>query len=71
LNHLCFLSHRFEVIRQTALAAEPLKWSPPEGSKWDEKDYEVELKKLENEAEERLDKKIDELMKKIDTTGAK
>jgi RecB family endonuclease NucS len=58
------------VIRQTALAAEPVKWSPPEGSKWEEKDYELELKKLEKEAEERLDKKIDELMSKIETTGA-
>jgi hypothetical protein len=60
---------RFEVIRQTAIAAEP-KWAPSDGAKWDEKDYEKELKKLEKEAEDRLDKKIDELMKKIETTGA-
>jgi hypothetical protein len=57
------------VIRQTAIAAEP-KWAPADGAKWDEKDYEKELQKLEKEAEDRLDKKIDELMKKIETTGA-
>lgn len=45
------------------------EWAPSDG-KWEEKDYESELKKLEKEAEERLDAKIAEMMAKIETTGA-
>ena len=37
---------------------------------WKETDYEAELKKLEKEAEERLDAKIEEMMTKIEATGA-
>ena len=54
------------VSRTVASSAE---WVPKEG-KWDEKDYEAELQKLEKEAEERLDAKIAEMMSKIETTGA-
>lgn len=50
------------------MSAEP-EWKP-EG-KWDERDFEGELKKLEKEAEESLDKKISELMSKVETTGTK
>lgn len=53
--------------RAVALSAE---WNPQDG-KWEEKDYEAELKKLEKEAEERMDAKIAELMSKVETTGAK
>lgn len=52
----------------TSLSAE--KWSPPEGGKWEEKDFESDLKKLEKEAEERLDAKISEMMSKVESTGA-
>lgn len=51
----------------TSLAAE--KWTPPAGEQWKETDYEAELKKLEKEAEDRMDSKIDELMSKIETVG--
>lgn len=46
------------------------EWAPPADAKWEEKDYESELKKLEAEAEERLDAKVAEMMSKIETTGA-
>ena len=49
-------------VSTTALSAE---------GKSDEKDFEGDLKKLEKEAEEKLDAKIAELMSKIETTGAK
>lgn len=52
----------------TSLSAEP-EWKP--AGKWEEKDFEGELKKLEKEAEENLDKKISELKSKIETTGSK
>jgi uncharacterized protein YlxW (UPF0749 family) len=61
------LTNRF-AVRSSALQAE---WSPKDGSKWEEKDYETELKKLEQEAEQRLDAKIAEMMSKIEATGAK
>lgn len=44
------------------------EWKPADG-KWEEKDFEGEIKKLEKEAEERLDAKIKELMSKVETTG--
>ena len=34
-------------------------------------DYEAAFKKLQKEAEERLDDKVEELMKNIDTVGTK
>ena len=67
LTHLfSFTTYRPAVSRTVALSAE---WAPADG-KWEEKDYESELKKLEKEAEERLDAKIAEMMAKIETTGA-
>jgi len=39
--------------------------------KWEEKDWEGKLEKLQKEAEERLDDKIDDLMRNIATSGAK
>ena len=51
----------------TSLSAE---WKPSDG-KWEEKDFEGDLAKLEKEAEERLDAKISELMSKVETTGGK
>jgi hypothetical protein len=47
------------------------EWKPSEGEKWEEKDFEGELKKLEKEAEDRLDAKIAEMMTNIDTVGSK
>eukprot|EP00594_Rhizosolenia_setigera_P004049 CAMPEP_0178952508 /NCGR_PEP_ID=MMETSP0789-20121207/7874_1 /TAXON_ID=3005 /ORGANISM="Rhizosolenia setigera, Strain CCMP 1694" /LENGTH=81 /DNA_ID=CAMNT_0020633607 /DNA_START=79 /DNA_END=324 /DNA_ORIENTATION=- len=52
----------------TAVFAEP-KWEPAEGYKWEEKDFESEIKKLESEAEDRLDAKIKELEGNIATVG--
>jgi mRNA-degrading endonuclease RelE of RelBE toxin-antitoxin system len=37
---------------------------------WKEADFEGDLKKLQKEAEKRLDDKIAELMANIETTGA-
>lgn len=45
------------------------EWKPD--GQWKETDYEGELKKLEKEAEERMDAKIDELKSKIAATGSK
>jgi hypothetical protein len=42
-----------------------------EDEKWVDRDFEAELKKVEKEAEERLDAKIAEMMAKIEGTGAK
>jgi hypothetical protein len=67
-HSLLFLTLFRFAVRPTSLQAE---WSPKDGSKWEEKNYEVELKKLEQEAEERLDAKIAEMMSKIETTGTK
>ncbi|CAB9516642.1 expressed unknown protein [Seminavis robusta] len=50
----------------TSLSAE---WKPADG-KWEETDFESELKKLEKEAEERLDSKISDMMSKVETTGS-
>ena len=55
----------------SCLAAEKVAWSPPTGEKWEEKDFEKEISKLEKEAEERMEAKISEMMSKIETTGAK
>mmetsp|Transcript_23745 Transcript_23745/g.33185 ORF Transcript_23745/g.33185 Transcript_23745/m.33185 type:complete len:80 (-) Transcript_23745:323-562(-) len=52
----------------TALKAE---WTPPEGTKWVEKDFEADINKLEKEAEERMDAKIKELTGNIASTGSK
>ena len=60
------LSHRIGARQTVAVAAE---WKPADGD-WKEKDFESEIKKLEAEAEERLDAKISEMMSKIETTGA-
>ena len=62
------IAYRFGVRTTTSLSAE---WKPKEGDKWEETDFEGELKKLEKEAEERLDTKIAEMMGKIDSTGSK
>ena len=63
-----FIDNRFTVIRQTALAAEPT-WAPPKDTKWEEKDFEAEITKLEKEAEARMDAKVAELKAKIESTG--
>jgi hypothetical protein len=64
------LHFRFGVARQIALSAEP-PWSTPADAKWDEKDFEGEIEKLETEASDRMDAKIAEMMSKIDNTGLK
>lgn len=66
LLRLSLIFYSPAVARTSALSAE---WAPKEG-KWEEKDFESELKKLEKEAEERLDAKIADMMAKIETTGA-
>ena len=45
------------------------EWTPAEGDKWEEKDFEADIAKLEKEAEERLDAKIKELEANIATVG--
>jgi hypothetical protein len=56
-------------VPSSALRAETA-WAPKDASAWKETDYEAELKKLEKEAEDRLDAKIEEMMTKIEATGA-
>jgi hypothetical protein len=51
---------------RTALSAE---WEPADGSKWVEKDFAAEITKLEKEAEERLDEKIEELKGNVANVG--
>lgn len=58
----------FGVAQRTVVSAEPV-WTPPEGTKWEEKDFEADIKKLEEEAAERMDAKISELMGNIESTG--
>ena len=53
-------------VRSSALSAE---WEPTDGSKWVENDFETDIKKLEKEAEERLESKIEELKSNIETVG--
>ena len=55
----------------TSLRVEPETWTPPEGAKWDTTDYNAEFKKLEEEAKNRLDEKISELMSNIENVGKK
>jgi hypothetical protein len=63
------LQHYRFAMPASALRAEA-SWSPKDAAAWKETDYESELKKLEKEAEERLDAKIEEMMTKIEATGA-
>ena len=56
-------------MSRTAIFSEDPKWEPAEGMKWEEKDFEAEIKKLETEATERLDEKIADMMKNIESTG--
>jgi len=53
---------------QMSVQAEPA-WAPADGEEWKETNYEMEIQKLEKEAEERLDAKVSEMMGKIETTG--
>ena len=67
LTNSLFVAFVYRLAPSTALKAE---WEPPAGEKWEEKDYEAEIAKMEKEAEERLDAKIAEMMAKVETTGA-
>jgi len=51
-------------VASTQLSAE---WAPSDG-KWEDKDFENDIKKLEKEAEERLDAKISEMMANVEKT---
>mmetsp|Transcript_2918 Transcript_2918/g.4412 ORF Transcript_2918/g.4412 Transcript_2918/m.4412 type:complete len:82 (+) Transcript_2918:93-338(+) len=53
---------------RTALSAES-EWTPTDGTIWKETNYEIELNKLEKEAEARLDAKIKELEGNIASVG--
>lgn len=44
------------------------KWAPKDG-KWEETDFESQIKKLEREAEDRLDEKVSEMMKNVESVG--
>lgn len=50
-----------------AVSAEAPAWAAP--TDWKEKDFDAEIKKLEADAEQRLDTKITELMGNIEKTG--
>ena len=52
---------------RTALSAE--EWKPEDGSVWKETNFEADLKKIEKEAEERLDAKIKELEANVASVG--
>lgn len=45
------------------------EWKPKDGAKWEEKDFEAQIKKLEKEAEERLDAKIADMKAGIESVG--
>ena len=63
---LCFeWSRPFGV--SVAVSAEAPAWAAP--TDWKEKDFDAEIKKLEADAEQRLDTKITELMGNIEKTG--
>ena len=63
----CFLFYdRAFGVRAVSLNAE---WAPPGGAKWVEKDFEAEMKKLEKEAADRLDAKIQELETNVMNAG--
>jgi hypothetical protein len=66
-----YLIFRLSFGMTTSLRAEPETWTPPEGAKWDTTDYNAEFKKLEEEAKNRLDEKISELMSNIENVGKK
>ncbi len=66
-----FFPFRLSFGMTTTLRAEPETWTPPEGAKWDTTDYNQEFKKLEEEAKNRLDEKINELMSNIENVGKK
>mmetsp|Transcript_48676 Transcript_48676/g.146717 ORF Transcript_48676/g.146717 Transcript_48676/m.146717 type:complete len:82 (+) Transcript_48676:121-366(+) len=53
---------------RTALQAEA-EWTPADGAKWTETDWEGKLDKLQKEAEDRLDDKIQDLMRNVESTG--
>lgn len=61
----------YRVMPRSLTTSMSAEWSPKDGSQWQESDYEAELKKLEKEAEDRLEAKIEEMMAKIETTGTK
>lgn len=70
-NHFVCHQHlhrSFGVAQRTVVRAESA-WEPADGAKWVEQNFEADIKKLESEAEKRLDAKIDELMSKIEATG--
>ena len=60
----------FGVEKRTSLFSEPA-WAPPAGEKWENTDYNAEFKKLQEEAEIRLDNKIEELIKNLENVGKK
>ena len=73
LTSTCFSFASFSVqfvpnnrpVASTQLSAE---WAPSDG-KWEDKDFENDIKKLEKEDEERLDAKISEMMANVEKTG--
>ena len=67
-SHYSPFYRAFRVQQQTLLSAEPT-WAPADGSKWEDKDFDAEFKKLQEEAESRLDKKIEELLANVEKVG--
>eukprot|EP00566_Odontella_aurita_P024092 CAMPEP_0113574406 /NCGR_PEP_ID=MMETSP0015_2-20120614/27131_1 /TAXON_ID=2838 /ORGANISM="Odontella" /LENGTH=107 /DNA_ID=CAMNT_0000477543 /DNA_START=223 /DNA_END=546 /DNA_ORIENTATION=+ /assembly_acc=CAM_ASM_000160 len=58
----------YRTFVRTALQAEA-EWTPADGAKWTETDWEGKLDKLQKEAEDRLDDKIQDLMRNVESTG--
>lgn len=63
-----FLFERSGTVRHNIQVS--AEWQPKDGT-WKNQDFEAEIKKLEKDAEERMDAKIEELMSQIATTGSK
>ena len=55
---------------RTSLSAEAEEWTPSDGMKWEDKNWEGKLDKLQKDAEKRMEEKIDELMSNVAASGA-
>ena len=62
-------NNRSFVGSSSQLQAEDPKWEPADGMKWEEKDWEGALSKLQQEAEKSMDSKIAELTANIEKVG--
>lgn len=45
------------------------EWTPADGAKWTENDFAADIAKIQKEAEERMEEKIQELMGNVESAG--